>query len=81
MKRIAGEWGWTEKPRIWGKKRIAGLWRMKGIDESVKEEEDSWGYKSCGYEDERKKLREWGIAGGKKDESNTETMKEEGKRT
>ncbi len=27
---------------------------MKGIAESVKAEEDSWGYKSCGYEDERK---------------------------
>jgi hypothetical protein len=27
---------------------------MTGITESVKEKDDSWGYKSCGYEDERK---------------------------
>jgi hypothetical protein len=30
---------------------------MKGIAESVKEKDDSWGYIICGYEDERK-LRE-----------------------
>jgi hypothetical protein len=48
------EWEWKEKPRIWGKKRIAGVRRIKGTTESVKEEENSWGYKSCWYEDERK---------------------------